>query len=394
MINHKLRIISIVGARPQFIKLAPFIRTIQNHNEIEHLIVHTGQHYDYEMSQVFFEELGLKSPDYHLGVGSGTHGFQTGEMLKRIEKVLISEKPDVSIVYGDTNSTLAGALAAVKLHIPVVHVEAGLRSFNKKMPEEINRILTDHCSDILFCPTETAVNNLRKEGFVNIINNGKLINNENNLSFTISNMPLVINVGDIMYDSLSMYIKLAEKRSSILNQLNLIINYKSQIMEYYLVTIHRAENTDNPKRLRNIIEALIEISKEKVIIFPVHPRTRKNIIEFNILTPLKFINPVSYLDMLILEKNAKKILTDSGGVQKEAYFFRVPCITLREETEWIETIKSGWNILVGSNKNKIIEAVKSFNPNQNIQNFFGDGKASEKICGIIKKWLTKNQDYV
>jgi len=394
MINHKLRIISIVGARPQFIKLAPFIRTIQNHNEIEHLIVHTGQHYDYEMSQVFFEELGLKSPDYHLGVSSGTHGFQTGEMLKRIEKVLISEKPDVSIVYGDTNSTLAGALAAVKLHIPVVHVEAGLRSFNKKMPEEINRILTDHCSDILFCPTETAVNNLRKEGFVNIINNGKLINNENNLSFTISNMPLVINVGDIMYDSLSMYIKLAEKRSSILNQLNLIINYKSQIMEYYLVTIHRAENTDNPKRLRNIIEALIEISKEKVIIFPVHPRTRKNIIEFNILTPLKFINPVSYLDMLILEKNAKKILTDSGGVQKEAYFFRVPCITLREETEWIETIKSGWNILVGSNKNKIIEAVKSFNPNQNIQNFFGDGKASEKICGIIKKWLTKNQDYV
>ncbi|MDL1957537.1 MAG: UDP-N-acetylglucosamine 2-epimerase (non-hydrolyzing) [Candidatus Desulfofervidus auxilii] len=388
-----LKIASIVGARPQFIKIAPLIHTIQNYNNIDHLIIHTGQHYDYEMSQVFFEELELKTPNYHLGVGSENHGYQTGEMLKRIEEILISEKPHVVIVYGDTNSTLAGALAAVKLHIPVAHIEAGLRSFNKKMPEEINRILTDHCSDILFCPTKNAVNNLYKEGFTNIINNGELINETfiNNYSLSINHLPIVINVGDIMYESVLLYFKLAEKKSNILKKLGLI-NKK-----YYLITLHRAENTENTFRFKNIWEALNIIAQMGTkIIFPIHPRTSKliNSLHLKAHSNLILIKPVSYLDMLMLEANAQKILTDSGGVQKEAFFFKIPCITLREETEWIETITSGWNILVGADIQKIIKAANSFYGcfNKSLH-FYGDAQTSKKIIYILLKFkglLSKN----
>ena len=408
--SHVLKIASIVGARPQFIKLAPIAKLLSTPHLspltshvsplTSHLIIHTGQHYDYEMSQVFFEELGIKAPDYHLGVGSGLHGWQTAEMIKRIEEVLLKEKPHIVIVYGDTNSTLAGALTAAKLHIPIAHVEAGLRSFNKKMPEEINRILTDHCSDILFCPTETAVNNLYKEGFTNIFNNGKLIDetsitsHPSHLTSHISPLtshlsPLVINVGDIMYDALLLYLELARKKSNILEKLKLTGK------EYYLATLHRAENTDNLENLRNIFEALVEISKDIPIILPLHPRTKNSIKSLNpsLLTShfsLRIIDPVSYFDMLVLEANAKIIFTDSGGVQKEAFLFKVPCITLRNETEWIETVQSGWNMLVGADREKIINAQRMIAhnlTNNNIPshtyNFYGDGRASKKIIKVL-----------
>ncbi|RJS71602.1 UDP-N-acetylglucosamine 2-epimerase (non-hydrolyzing) [Methanophagales archaeon] len=296
-----MKIASVVGARPNFIKLAPVSKEFRK--EFDEIIIHTGQHYDYEMDKVFFDELGIPEPDYHLGVGSGSHGYQTGEMLKRTEKVLIKEKPDMVLVFGDTNSTLAGALAAVKLHIKVAHVEAGLRSFDKKMPEEINSVLTDHCSDLLFCPTETAVKNLKNEG----ITKGVYL------------------TGDVMVDALQENIKIAEKKSRILDELDL------KPEEYYLATAHRAENTDDFSRLKSIVDAFCEIEN---IVFPCHPRTEKMFKKFNLWDRLqkrvKVIKPVGYFDMLVLEKNARKILTDSGGVQKEAYIFKVPCITLRE----------------------------------------------------------------
>jgi len=296
-----MKIIDVVGCRPQFIKVAPILHVIDRYNAehpdspIIEVLVHTGQHYDYEMSQVFFDELGLKAPDYHLGVGSGTHGYQTGEMLKRVEEVLLKEKPDLAMVYGDTNSTLAGALAAAKLHIPVAHVEAGLRSFNKKVPEEINRVLTDHASDLLFCPTETAVKNLRREG----IEKGVYL------------------VGDVMYDAVLLYLSLAEEKSYILEQLGL------KPKSYALATVHRAENTDQPERLRAIFEGLERVAKEGLlVILPLHPRTRKRLDVLSIYPQgVQLLDPVSYLDMLVLEKNAKVILTDLGGVQKEAFFF-------------------------------------------------------------------------
>jgi UDP-N-acetylglucosamine 2-epimerase len=270
------------------------------------------------MSQVFFDELGLKSPDYHLGVGSGSHGYQTGEMLKRIEEVLFKGKPDLVMVYCDTNTTLAGALAAAKLHIPVAHVEAGLRSFNKKMPEEINRVLTDHLSHLLFCPTQTAVENLRREGI------------EKGLHL----------VGDVMYDAVLLYLDLAEKKSEIMERLGL------KPKSYALVTVHRAENTDQPERLRAIFDGLERVAEEGLsVILPLHPRTRKQLNALSIHPKeVQVLDPVSYLDMLVLEKNARVILSDSGGVQKETFFFRVPCVTLREETEWVETVETGWTL--------------------------------------------------
>ncbi len=383
-----LRIANIVGARPQFIKVAPVQKVIQEHNhhhpyeQIQEILIHTGQHYDYEMSQVFFEQLGIKKPDYHLGVGSGTHGYQTGEMIKKIEEVLIRESPDIVIVYGDTNSTLAGALAATKLHIPVAHVEAGLRSFNKKMPEEINRVLTDHCSSILFCPTETAVENLKKEGFINIINNGKLINPTFRMHLHQHMTPFVINVGDVMYDAMLMCLEIAERESKILKKLNL------EPKKYVLSTIHRAENTGTLENLKNIFEALAEISKDISVILPIHPRTKKLLSQTNALSlsqTIRIIDPVSYFDMLILEKNAYVILTDSGGVQKEAYWLKVPCITLREETEWAETVEIGANTLVGSNVGKILE---NFNTIRNKDfsfhhTLYGDGKSAERTVEMI-----------
>ncbi len=361
-----MKLVDIVGARPQFIKVGPILRAIEKHNcehpdrAITEILVHTGQHYDYTLSRVFFEELELKEPDYHLGVGSGTHAYQTGEMLQRIEEVLLKEKPDLVMVYGDTNSTLAGALAAAKLHIPVAHVEAGLRSFNKKMPEEINRVLTDHISELLFCPTKTAVKNLEREG----ITQGVHL------------------VGDVMYDSVLYNAELAERKSDILTRLGL------KPKGYALATIHRAENTDNLERVQSIFQALEEIARGGLgVIVPLHPRTRRRIAECG-LEPkeVQILQPVSYLEMLLLEKCAKIILTDSGGVQKEAFFFRVPCVTLREETEWVETVEAGWNTLVGYNSEKIAQAALEARSGVESAWPYGDGRAAERIVSLLIHW--------
>ncbi|MBU4138641.1 MAG: UDP-N-acetylglucosamine 2-epimerase (non-hydrolyzing) [Euryarchaeota archaeon] len=312
-----MKIVSIVGARPQFIKCAPLSRELRKvHHEI---LVHTGQHYDHDMSDIFFEELNIPKPDYNLGIGSGSHGEQTGKMLTEIEKVLLKEKPDLVLVYGDTNSTLAGALAAVKLHIRVAHVEAGLRSFDRNMPEEINQVLTDHISDILFCPTQTAVDNLSKEG----ITQGVHL------------------VGDVMLDALEYNKTVAEKKSKILEVLGLKKD------KYLVITIHRPSNTDSRENLNNIIKALREIGE--AVVFPVHPRTKKFLQEYGLDFPanVRLMDPLGYLDMLKLMAGARKILTDSGGIQKEAYMLGVPCVTLRENTEWVETLEGGWNVLVG-----------------------------------------------
>ena len=382
-----MKIVTVVGARPQFIKAAAVSRAIQVFNQrhcskkqIQEILVHTGQHYDYLMDRVFFEELKLPNPDYYLGIGSGSHARQTGMMLERIETVLQKEKPKVVIVYGDTNSTLAGTLAAAKLNIPVAHVEAGLRSYNRTMPEEVNRILTDHLSTFLFCPTAQAVKNLLKEGIKD------------------SEDKVVKKVGDVMYDSVLYYSELAEKKSIILRDLGLIApNSVRAIHElpllrtpnYYLATLHRAENTDNPKPLKSILSALNEIAKDVPVILPLHPRTKKMIKAnrlFSEAQGIKLTDPVPYLDMLKLEKHAKAILTDSGGVQKEAYWFGVPCFTLRDETEWVETIHSGWNILVGTGKKKIVEEVRQGEGRKRPpkkRGIFGDGKASEKIVRMI-----------
>jgi UDP-GlcNAc3NAcA epimerase len=378
-----MKIITIVGARPQFIKAGVVSRAIQAFNlrvkkrRIREILVHTGQHYDYLMDKVFFEELELPRPDYHLGVGSGSHGRQTGVMIERIETVLQKEKPEVLMVYGDTNSTLSGALAAAKLNIPVAHVEAGLRSYNRTMPEEINRLLTDHLSAFLFCPTDQAVWNLLKEG----IKDGRT--------------KIVKNVGDVMYDSILYYSKIAEKKIPIFHGLNLI-NPQSvppgrDNPQYYLATLHRAENTDDPKVLNSILKALNEIGRNTSVILPLHPRTKKMMKVHHLFSEfknIKWIDPVSYLDMLQLEKKAKAILTDSGGVQKEAYWFKVPCLTLREETEWVETVKSGWNVLVGTGPKKIVQGLNVFGkrrPSKRGMGIFGDGKASGKIIQILMR---------
>ena len=349
-----MKILSVVGARPNFVKLAPLSRAVRN--KFEEVIVHTGQHYNYEMDKIFFDELGIPEPDYHLGVGSGTHGHQTGEMIKKIEDVLIEEKPELVLDFGDTNTTLAGAIAAVKLHIKIAHVEAGLRSYDKKMPEEINRILVDHCSDLLFCPTKTAVENLRTEGIVDG----------------------VYLTGDVMVDSLNYCINIAEKKSKVLDELGL------KPKEYLLATVHRAENTDDPERLSGIVEAFCEAGN---VVFPCHPRTKKLLNQFGLWDRLqenvKIIKPIGYFDMLLLEKNSKKILTDSGGVQKEAYILGVPGITLRDNTEWVETVEDGWNVLVSAEKEKILKAIREFEPATEQRDVFGKGNASEKMTEII-----------
>jgi UDP-N-acetylglucosamine 2-epimerase len=353
-----MKILTVVGARPQFVKLAPLSKILRE-NGINEIIVHTGQHYDENMNDLFFKELEIPEPDYNLGIGSGNHGEQTGRMLIEIEKIILKEKPELVIVYGDTNSTLAGALAASKLHIKLAHVEAGLRSFNKRMPEEINRVLTDHVSDILFCPTQTAVENLKNEG----ITKGVYL------------------VGDVMFDALLHFSKISDMKSNILERLNI------KPKEYYLATIHRAENTDNYERLKNILTAFSKM--DEIVVFPIHPRTRKMINYYGLDDLLennnvKVIDPVGYLDMLKLEKNAKAILTDSGGVQKEAFWLKVPCITLRDETEWIETVNLGWNRLVGSDVEKILKAVRDlkFGTDVNFDNDF----SAKKMYEIIKKF--------
>jgi len=350
------KIVSIIGARPQFIKCAPMSRELRK--IFVEIIIHTGQHYSDNMSRQFFDDLDIPIPDYNLEVGSGTHAEQTSKMLVGIEKILHYEKPDIVIVFGDTNSTIAGALAATKLHILVAHVEAGLRSFNKEMPEEINRVLTDHCSDLLFAPTKTAMFNLNQEG----------LKNKSYLT------------GDVMLDALNQNIKNAKKKSKILNKFDL------KHKRYFLLTLHRPYNVDEPKILKEIIDALLNL--DEMTIFPVHPRTRKMMKKFNIITNsnILFIEPIGYLDFLVLENNAKKIITDSGGVQKEAFFLKIPCVTLRSETEWKETLINKSNILVKKRiKKEIIKAINTEQDNNQVSNPFGDGTATQKIKNILLK---------
>lgn len=346
-----MKIASVVGARPNFVKLAPVSRQLRM--RFDETIIHTGQHYDYQMDKIFFDEMGIPEPDYHLGIGSGSHGNQTGRMLEKIEEILIQEKPDVVLVFGDTNSTLAGALAASKLHIKTAHVEAGLRSFDRRMPEEVNRVLVDHCSDLLLCPTETAVVNLRNEGITE----------------------KVYLTGDVMVDAQRDCAAIAEKRSHILGDLGL----KSK--GYYLATVHRPANTDDKKKFKEIVDALAGIGD---VVFPCHPRAEKYLRQFGLWDFLtrnvQVIKPVGYLDMLMLEKNASKILTDSGGVQKEAYLLKVPCITLRDETEWVETVEDGWNVLAGADGEKITRLAREFQPGNEQRNVFGPGDASIKTA--------------
>jgi len=350
-----MKIASIVGARPQFVKCAPVSRELRK--EHEEILIHTGQHYDQGMSEVFFEELAIPEPDYNLGIGSGTHGRQTGAMLGAIEDVLEVEEPDMVLVYGDTNSTLAGALAAAKLHIPVAHVEAGLRSFDRRMPEEVNRVLADHCSDILFCPTETAVANLAAEG----ITEGVFL------------------VGDVMCDAMEYNRAVAEERSRILEEVGV------RPGEYLVVTVHRPSNTDDRDNMAAIIGALGDAGMP--VVFPVHPRTKNYLDEYGLLAAmpenLRVTEPLGYLDMIRLMAHAKKILTDSGGVQKEAYMLGVPCITLRENTEWVETVEAGWNVLVGAEQDLITGAIRSFSPASRQKNLFGDGDACIRIGEIL-----------
>lgn len=355
----QIKIITILGARPQFIKAAAVSAVFKD--SVNEILVHTGQHYDPNMSEVFFDELNIPKPKYHLNVGSGSHGAMTGAMLIAIEEVLIEEKPDFVMVYGDTNSTIAGALAASKMLIPVIHVEAGLRSFNKVMPEEQNRILTDHISELLFVPTQTAIENLKNEG----ITKGVHL------------------VGDVMFDGILHFKKIAQEKSTILSSLNVAEK------EFILCTIHRAENTNDINRLKAIFNAL-NASEEKIIL-PLHPRTLKYVTDYGITISehVRIIEPIGYLDMVRLESAAKKILTDSGGVQKEAFFLGVPCITMRDETEWVETVENGWNFIVGANEDKIKDAILNFHPESPRKDYFGQGDAVGKMIEIIKR-LNRN----
>lgn len=359
-----MKLLTVVGARPQFIKAAAVSRAISNRQgvgSIRELIVHTGQHYDGNMSQVFFDELEIPKPDYHLGVGGGRHGAMTGRMMEKIEEVLLQEQPDWVLVYGDTNSTLAAALAAVKLHLPLAHVEAGLRSFNRRMPEEVNRIVADQVANLLFCPCQNAVEHLAREGVTT----------------------QVYNVGDVMFDTILHYREIARKTFS-LSQWGL------EMGNYLLCTIHRAENTDDPVRLRGILSVLRRIAEDRPIVLPLHPRTKQCLIECNelaLLDSLRVLPPLSYLEMIRLEMSAAAILTDSGGVQKEAFFHQVPCITLRHETEWTETVELGWNQVCGAGPEQIYSAWINLETQK--RDFstqpYGDGTAAEKIIDIIQK---------
>jgi UDP-N-acetylglucosamine 2-epimerase len=357
-----MKIITIVGARPQFIKAAIVSLAFQARDDgssnFVHQILHTGQHYDYEMNAVFFQELTIPEPDYFLGISSGKHGEMTGKMLAGIEQILVQERPDRVVVYGDTNSTLAGALAAAKLHIPVAHVEAGLRSFNRAMPEEINRVVADHVADLLFCPTPTAVGHLRDEGIER----------------------QVLHVGDVMFDAFLHYRDMASEKSGILQRLGLLEG------QYSLATVHRQENTDDPTRLHRIFKALVELAKMgHIIVLPLHPRTEKALQHCPSIRMehpnLRILPPAGYLDFVALEARAGTILTDSGGIQKEAFFAGVPCITLREETEWVETLEAGWNVLAGADTDRIIRSFQEGNPVERSLDAkpFGQGNAGALI---------------
>lgn len=362
-----VKITTVVGARPQFIKAAAVGRAIVAFNgtraniRIDERIVHTGQHYDENMSKVFFDELQIPRSAINLEAGSGSHGAQTGLMMGRLERVLLGDEPDWVLIYGDTNSTMAGALVAAKLHIPVAHVEAGLRSYNRRMPEEINRVVADCLSTLLFCPTEAAVRNLAKEGITKGVHR----------------------VGDVMYDSVLFNVRLAEQSSDVIRRLGL------EPKSFYLATVHRAENTDDPERLAGILAAFQQI--DRAIVLPLHPRTRKALGAdlANLDGEVCVIDPVSYLDMLMLEKNARLILTDSGGVQKEAYWFGVPCVTLRDETEWVELVQTGCNRLGGARPAAILAAVSAFEsagaglPATRPTDLYGDGHGAEHIVAAL-----------
>jgi UDP-GlcNAc3NAcA epimerase len=353
-----MKLLSVVGARPQLIKASPFsIQLRKDHREI---LVHTGQHYDPGMSDVFFEELGIPTPDHHLGIGSGSHGVQTGAMLGAIETVIEKESPDGVVVYGDTNSTLAAALAAAKLNVPVAHIEAGLRSFNRRMPEEVNRVLTDHVSSWLFTPSAVATRNLAVEGITRQVHE----------------------VGDIMVDALRMHGARAAERSLLLDKLGLAPG------GYYLATVHRAENTDDRVRLTAILAALAQLNCP--VLLPLHPRTEKRLTEMQ-LTPgsnVLRVAPLGYLDMLQAQRHARAILTDSGGVQKEAYYLRVPCLTLRDETEWLETVATGWNTLTGADTRTILEAAARIpSPDTPHPDLYGDGCTAKRIVGVLADTL-------
>ena len=344
-----LRILTVVGARPQFVKAAPISRAIAACEGIREILVHTGQHFDAGMSQIFFEELGLEGPRLDLGIHGGGHGEMTGKMLAALEQVMIAERPDLVLVPGDTNSSLAGALAAAKLEIPIAHVEAGLRSFNRRMPEEINRVLTDHLSTLLLCPTEAGVVNLRREGITDGVHN----------------------IGDVMYDA-ACFAAAASGRSQILDRLGLVER------SYALATVHRAESTESKASLAEIVEFLRRQARDRIIVFPVHPRTRKRISEWRIdLGDVLACEPLGYLDMHRLLRSALAVFTDSGGLQKEAYFHKVPCVTLRSETEWVETIEAGWNRLWKG---------PDYAPRREIS-AFGDGHAAERAVGLIFNFL-------
>jgi UDP-GlcNAc3NAcA epimerase len=368
MVDVQTSIATIVGARPQFIKMAAVSRALRP--VLAEAVIHTGQHYDQNMSKVFFEELEIVEPDHNLGIGSGSHGEQTGRMLAEIEKILLQLRPALVLVYGDTNSTLAGALAAAKLHIPVAHVEAGLRSFNRMMPEELNRVLTDHASDILFAPTLAAVKNLRREGVA-----------EERVQL----------VGDVMYDAALFYGARAEAKSNILKHLSI------SSKQYVLCTIHRAENTDDPARLAGIFHALERTAAQRPVILPLHPRTRKMLSSAGLLErlspQLRLLEPVGYPDMVMLEKNACLIATDSGGVQKEAFFYRVPCVTLRDETEWVELVELGWNRVVSPNNPSAVELAirEGIHSSGAEANPYGRGDAAERIVKALQVRLQESQ---
>ncbi len=350
-----MKLLTVIGARPQFIKAAVVSREVRDSSGINEVIVHTGQHFDANMSDVFFEELDIPKPDHHLGFGGGNHGAMTRRMLEGIEQILLAEKPDCVLVYGDTNSTLAGAIAAVKLHIPVAHVEAGLRSFNRKMPEEINRILTDHASDLLFTPTDTASNNLRNEG----VSGGK-----------------IHQVGDVMYDA-ALFYRHSARQPSWFDQFKLGDGF-------VLATLHRAENVDDPVRLSQILQGMENGGRH--VILPLHPRTRKAISQFglNFSQNIKVVDPGGYLEMVWLIDNCEVVLTDSGGLQKEAFFFGKRCITVRDETEWVETVQIGANVLVGADTEALSTSLKHVRPTDfRSEKTFGDGSSGKRVIGLI-----------
>jgi UDP-GlcNAc3NAcA epimerase len=376
-----LKIISIIGARPQIIKSSAMSRAIRTHfsSQIEEVIIHTGQHYDENMSEIFFEEMGIPVPDYNLNVGSGSHGAQTAKMIEGLETIFLNEKPTAVLVYGDTNSTIAGALAAAKIHVPVIHVEAGLRSFNKAMPEEVNRIACDHMSSLLFTPTISGFDNLKREGF-----------DIDSTSKATANSPRVYHCGDVMYDNSLYFSSVSDEKSTILNTIGVVKN------EYILTTIHRDSNTDIAENLESIFKALLTIQKVSgyAIVLPIHPRTRSKMkdqlsaelysdIENNSF--FKIIDPAGFIDIIALEKNAKMLVTDSGGLQKEAFFFQKPCVILRPQTEWIEIVENGNALLAEADYDKIVHAFSTLNEKTDYTypSFYGDGKAAEFICEKI-----------